>query len=127
MLHFDLRSRVRELWNRFRTGGITNPQSAIEQISYLMFLKRLEDIDNSESACAKLRELSFTSRFDGYEDCRWSFIRKQNPERMLSLVRDRAFLFLKELRTNGNSFSAAMRNAVFTIPKASLLAEAIEI
>jgi type I restriction enzyme M protein len=127
MLKTELKSKIRDLWNRFWSGGIANPLSAIEQISYLIFLKRLEDLDNDEAAHAKRQGLKFESRFKRHDDCRWSFIKQQHPDRMLELIRDTAFPFIKELKTNGNTFSSSMRDAVFIIPKASLLAGAVEI
>src|SRR6266700_1692428 len=99
-----LKSQVDALWNRFWSGGIANPLSAIEQISYLIFLKRLEDLDTDEAALAQRQGRTFTSYFEGHDDCRWSFIKQQHPDRMLELVRDKAFPFLKNLKTNGNTF-----------------------
>lgn len=49
----NLKSKVDSLWNRFWSGGISNPLTAIEQMSYLIFLKRLEDMDNARAAAAK--------------------------------------------------------------------------
>ncbi len=127
MLKSELKQKIDDLWDRFWSGGIANPLSAIEQISYLIFLKRLEDLDTHEAALAKRHQRTFTSYFEGHDDCRWSFIKEQYPDRMLELVRDKAFPFLKDLRTNGNTFSEAMKDAVFIIPKASLLSSAVAI
>ena len=55
-----LKSQVDSLWNRFWSGGISNPLTAIEQMSYLIFLKRLEDTDNMRTA-AKRRKRDFKS------------------------------------------------------------------
>ena len=127
MLTYELKQKIDDLWDRFWSGGIANPLSAIEQISYLIFLKRLEDLDTHEASLAKRQQRTFTSYFEGNEDCRWSSIKEQHPDRMLEIVRDKAFPFLKNLRTNGNTFSEAMKDAVFIIPKASLLASAVAI
>jgi len=59
-----LKSKVDSLWNRFWSGGISNPLTAIEQMSYLIFLKRLEDNDNANAAAAKRRNLEFKSVFN---------------------------------------------------------------
>jgi type I restriction enzyme M protein len=128
MLADDLRRKIDDLWNRFWSGGIANPLSAIEQISYLIFLKRLEDLDRDEEALARRQGRAYTSYFNGHEECRWSKIKElSSPERMLELVRDKAFPFLKGLKTNGNTFPEAMKDAVFIIPKASLLGSAVDI
>ena len=60
----DLKSKVDSLWNRFWSGGISNPLTAIEQMSYLIFLKRLEDMDNARSAAAKRRKQDYKSIFN---------------------------------------------------------------
>ncbi|KAB2881549.1 hypothetical protein F9K33_00385 [bacterium] len=59
----DLRSKIDSLWDKFWSGGISNPRTAIEQMSYLIFLKRLEDMDNARAAAAKRRGQAFTSLF----------------------------------------------------------------
>ncbi|HYV91139.1 MAG TPA: type I restriction-modification system subunit M N-terminal domain-containing protein [Chitinophagales bacterium] len=79
----QLRSQVDALWDKFWSGGISNPLSAFEQMSYLLFLKRLEDMDNARAARAKRRSTPFKSVFDGKmvsaekkidkAKCRWSY------------------------------------------------------
>jgi len=127
MLSDSLKVQIDLLWSRFWAGGIANPLAAIEQISYLIFIKRLEEVDNREQASAKRNGRRFKSRFKGHGACRWSALRHLPPEKMLRTLRDRVFPFLKKLPTNGNTFSEAMRDAVFAIPKASLLREAVKI
>jgi type I restriction enzyme M protein len=71
--------------NRFWSAGLTNPLVAVEQITYLLFLKRLEDIDR------KRQQRGFPSIYAGKENCKWSYIRqeKTNP-----LASDRSGLSL---------------------------------
>jgi type I restriction enzyme M protein len=127
MLTPELQAKIRELWNRFWAGGIANPLSAIEQISYLIFIRRLEELDNQEATEATRDGRPFASRFADCEECRWSYIKAQSPERMLSLVRDEVFPFVKHLQLDGKAFAAAMKDAVFIIPKASLMASAVQL
>jgi type I restriction enzyme M protein len=127
MLAPELERKIDDLWNRFWSGGIANPLSAIEQISYLIFLKRLEDLDNDEEALAMRQGRAYASFFEGHAECRWSSLKEQSPERLLELMHDKAFPFLKNLKTNGNTFPEAMKDAVFIIPKASLLSSAVDI
>ncbi|MDI6804665.1 MAG: type I restriction-modification system subunit M N-terminal domain-containing protein [Bacteroidota bacterium] len=82
-----LKSKVDALWDKFWSGGIANPITAIEQMSYLIFLKRLEDMDNARSAAARRRvgrsdtsssnertdSSLYKSIFKGNEECRWSY------------------------------------------------------
>ncbi len=132
-----LKSQVDSLWNRFWSGGISNPLTAIEQMSYLIFLKRLEDIDNSRAATAKRRKQDFKSLFSGKmniggrkiekDKCRWSYWSQLSGDEMIRHVRDVVFEFLRNLGSETSSFTQHMEDAMFSIPKASLLQEAVKI
>jgi type I restriction enzyme M protein len=134
----QLKSKVDALWDRFWSGGIANPITAIEQMSYLIFLKRLEDMDNARAAAAKRvgRVADSTRRdgvspyksiFTGNKECRWSYWSQLPGDQMLKHVRDKVFNFLRELGSDTSSFTQHMQDAVFVIPKASLLQEAVKI
>ncbi|HYV94990.1 MAG TPA: N-6 DNA methylase [Chitinophagales bacterium] len=133
----QLRSQVDALWDKFWSGGISNPLSAIEQMSYLIFLKRLEDMDNARAATAKRRSTPFKSVFDGKMEsagkkidkakCRWSYWSQLPGEEMIRHVRDVVFDFLRNLGSETSAFTQHMVDAVFIIPKASLLQEAVKI
>lgn len=123
----NLKSKVDALWDRFWSGGISNPLAAIEQMSYLMFLKRLEDMDNARSASAKRRGQTHKSIFKGNEKCRWSYWSQLPGDQMIKHVRDTVFDFLRSLGSETSSFTQHMQDAVFIIPKASLLQEAVKI
>ena len=60
----QLKSQVDALWNRFWSGGITNPLNAIEQMSYLIFLKRLEDLENSNERKAARKKETYVSVYE---------------------------------------------------------------
>ncbi len=122
-----IKQKIDSLWDKFWSGGISNPLTAIEQMSYLIFLKRLEDVDNSNVASAKRRNKKFNSVFIGNEDCRWSYWSQLSGEQMIKLVRDNVFDFLRNLGSETSSFTQYMQDAVFIIPKASLLQEAVNI
>lgn len=79
MLAPHLKSKVDELWNKFWSAGITNPLVAIEQITYLLFLKRLEGLDAERVKQGKKSIYSTNSFNPDGEQCRWSFI-TQEPE-----------------------------------------------
>ncbi|KAB2881545.1 SAM-dependent DNA methyltransferase [bacterium] len=135
----DLRSKIDSLWDKFWSGGISNPLTAIEQMSYLIFLKRLEDMDNARAAAAKRRGQAFTSLFSdkgrapkdiknfSYKDCKWSHWSQLPGDQMLKHVRDKVFDFLREVGGEASTFTQHMEDAVFVIPKASLLQEAVKI
>lgn len=123
----EIKSKIDKLWDIFWSGGIANPLTAIEQMSYLIFMKRLEDMDNHERKTSERRELSYTSIFKDKENCRWSHWMHFDAETMLKHVRDIVFPFIKELRGDGNFYSESMKDAVFLIPRPSLLQEAVKI
>nr|WP_295920681.1 N-6 DNA methylase [uncultured Xanthomonas sp.] len=84
MLAPHLRKNVDKLWDRFWSAGLTNPLVAVEQITYLLFLKRLEDLDTDRVAAGKpsVYERSLpddAAQFDG-DTCRWSYIRQQSND-----------------------------------------------
>ncbi|MBI2183952.1 MAG: SAM-dependent DNA methyltransferase [Thaumarchaeota archaeon] len=128
MLAPELKSQINKLWDRFWSGGIANPLTAIEQMSYLIFMKRLEDLDSIHTKRAAARKETHESIFDGYENCRWSQWKHLNAESMLKHVQEVVFPFIKNL-TNGDDvlYAQYMKDAVFVIPKASLLQEAVAI
>lgn len=122
-----IKQKVDSLWDKFWSGGISNPLTAIEQMSYLIFLKRLEDNDNSMAASAKRRNTKYTSMFRGNEDCRWSKWSQLPGDEMLRYVRDKVFDFLRNLGGETSTFTQHMQDAYFSIPKATLLQEAVNL
>lgn len=116
------------MWDRFWSGGIANPLTAIEQISYLIFMKRLEDLDNIHEKRAAARKEKYKSVFDGHNNCKWSHWKHMNAEDMLKHVGNVVFPFIKNLHDGEDVlFSQYMKDAVFIIPKPSLLQEAVSI
>lgn len=61
----ELRSKIDQLWNKFWSGGISNPLTAIEQITYLLFMKRLDELDQKRQADADFTGEEYTSKFEG--------------------------------------------------------------
>lgn len=128
MLAQELKSQINKLWDKFWSGGISNPLTAIEQMSYLIFMKRIEDLDNRHKSLAEARKEKYESIFEEYPDCRWSHWKHFNAEDMLRHVRDAVFPFIKKIRKGEDTlFAESMKDAVFLIPKASLLQEAVSI
>lgn len=127
MLDQQLKSKVKQLWDKFWSGGISNPLQAIEQMSYLLYMKRLEDEDVKRRNNAKLRQENYTSLFHGCDDCKWSVWKNYPSDKILDHVRDNVFPFLKKIGGEESLYSLYMKDAVFTIPTASLLIEAVKI
>ena len=127
MLDSDLKSKINQLWDKFWSGGISNPLQAIEQMSYLLFMKQLEDQDNAKRDNARLAGEDFTSLFQDCPECKWSEWSEYSSEDMLSHVRDKVFPFLRNLGDEDSLYSRYMNDAVFAIPTGSLLTEATKI
>ncbi len=134
-----LKSLIDKLWNNFWSGGISNPLTAIEQITYLIFMKRLDDLEAKRERDAEFTGEKYTSRFSGKfkvpgstetiarDKLRWSQFKRMPADQMLLHVQTKVFPFLKELNGHLSPFTKSMANAVFIMPKPSLLVEAINI
>jgi type I restriction enzyme M protein len=128
MLDPAIKAKIDKLWNMFWAGGLANPLTAIEQMSYLIFMKRLEDLDNFHRLRAEARKEGHKSIFDLHSDCRWSNWKHMNADEMYKHVTEVVFPFIKYLRNGPDVlYSRYMRDATFMIPKASLVQEAVSI
>lgn len=135
----QLKSLIDKLWNNFWSGGISNPLTAIEQITYLIFMKRLDELESKRERDAEFTGEKYSSRFKGKftipgseqtidkKELRWSVFKHLPADEMLFHVQSKVFPFLKELNGEASPFTRQMANAVFIMPKASLLVEAINI
>ena len=133
-----LKSLIDRLWNNFWSGGISNPLTAIEQITYLLFMKQMDDLEAKRERDAEFTGEAYTSKFVGKykvpgsdtevdkQDLRWKNFKRMPAEAMLLHVQTKVFPFLKAFE-GGSKFTHAMANAVFIMPKPSLLVEAIKI
>ena len=127
MLHTELKSKIRKLWDKFWSGGISNPLQAIEQISYLIFMKKLEDKDVLDEQNATLRGIKFKSIFEGHRECRWSVWSEYPSDNILAHVRDIVFTFMRGLGGDNSHYKNYMKDATFSLPTSSLLIEAVAI
>jgi len=139
MLSAGIKSEINKLWDRFWSGGIANPLTAMEQISYLLFMRRLDEMDLKEKKKAEFTGESYRSLFEGKfklpgmdeevekETLRWSYFKQMEGGEMLVHVQNKVFPFIKQLNGDGSSFGKYLKDAVFIIPKPSLLVESISI
>jgi type I restriction enzyme M protein len=57
MITGTIKSQVDQIWNSFWSGGISNPLEVIEQITYLLFMRRLDDLQTlEENKSARLKQ-----------------------------------------------------------------------
>jgi type I restriction enzyme M protein len=136
MLTGELRSQVDRLWMAIYTGGISNPLKVVEQITYLMFLKRLDELQTlEENKSQRLgkpieREI-FPAGKDvrgcSYADMRWGRLKNQSSDRMFTIVSDHVFPYLREMGGANGTYSKLMADARFEIPKAALLTNIVDL
>lgn len=123
----QLRTKVDALWDKLWAGGLSNPLDAIEQLSFLLFLKQLEEREQDAERAARLRGTEFEPLFphtDEGHKLRWSYWSQLPAADALAQLKDHVFPFLKTLGERAGSFGEHMANAEFKINKASLLIEA---
>jgi type I restriction enzyme M protein len=131
----EIRSKVDQVWNAFWAGGIANPLEVIEQITYLLFIRGLDDIQTREESKATMlgqpvERRVFPEGADArgmaYDRLRWSRFRHEDPVTMYSILDQHVFPFLREMGEAGSSHAEHMKGARFTIPTPGLLAKVVD-
>ena len=132
MINGELRSTIDRVWDAFWSGGISNPLEVIEQITYLLFLRRLDDIQKNAEAKARFTDgrIENPMYLPGQEHLRWSAFKQLSPDRMFARVRDEVFPYLQNLGSqfsgDDSTFTHHMKGARFTIPKPELLVKVVD-
>ncbi|MBX2907229.1 MAG: SAM-dependent DNA methyltransferase [Taibaiella sp.] len=130
MLTQELRADIDKIWNTFWTGGISNPLSVIEQITYLLFIKRLDELqqlkENKASLLGKPIEKPIYQPSE--KELRWSSFKDLEPEQMHKLFtkENGVFDFMKNYGAKDSAFGRFMKGAVFMIPTPRLLANVVD-
>ncbi|MCB1699542.1 MAG: SAM-dependent DNA methyltransferase [Halioglobus sp.] len=135
MITGEIKSKVDRIWDTMWSGGISNPLSVIEQLTYLLFIKRLDELHTLREAKAArtgkpIEEPVFAPEQDSI---RWSRFKEAAPEKMFETVRDEVFPFIKSLGKNGgdeaegdSTYSHHMKDALFMMPTARVLANVVD-
>ena len=137
MITGELKNRIDSLWDDFAAGGIVNPLTVIEQITYLMFIHDLDEADNKGSMEAMMLGISNESIFkdkvevegrtvDG-KQLKWSVFQDFPAEKMFDVVKNEVFPFIINLHSDRESaYSKYMSDAIFMIPTPLLLSKVVE-
>jgi type I restriction enzyme M protein len=128
MITGELKGRIDRLWEEFWTGGITNPLTVIEQITFLMFARLLDMVESQNERKARRTGKKFQRLFPADEDgqnLRWSQFKNLGAEEMLKLVRDSVFPHFRKISLDGASFAEFMKDAQLLIQKPTLLVSAV--
>ena len=108
----DLKSKVDRVWDAFWSGGISNPLEVIEQITYLLFIRRLDDLVTLAEQKARRAGKPERTRFGpDQQDLRWSVFKNEEAGQMFKTVGERAFPFLRELGGDGSTYGEHMKDA----------------
>lgn len=127
MVTGEIKNKVDRIWETFWTGGITNPLSVIEQITYLLFIRGLDDVETKREKEASVLRVSHKPIFPkDKQHLRWSKFKSFEAERMYKVVSNEVFPFIKSLHGERNSaYSKYMSDAIFIIPTPLLLEKVV--
>ncbi len=137
MITGELKNRIDSIWQIFWTGGLTNPLEVIEQMTYLMFIRDLDDTDNIRSKESAMLGLPFESIFtkeiklgdrliDGAQ-MKWSVFRDLPADKMYTVMQEMVFPFIKNLHADKESaYSKYMDDAIFKLPTPLMLSKVVD-
>ncbi|PEM55580.1 type I restriction-modification system subunit M [Bacillus wiedmannii] len=128
MITGELRSKVDKLWEVFWTGGITNPLSVIEQFTYLLFIKGLNEIETTKESEAMFLGLEYEGIFPkDKQHLRWSKFKNLEAKQMFDVVSKEVFPFIKNLHGKKDSaYAKYMGDAIFMIPTPQMLTKIVD-
>ena len=129
MITGELKNKVDKIWEVFWTGGITNPLEVIEQFTYLLFIRQLDDVETTKENEAGFLGVEFQGMFP--PDCqeyRWSrFKNLGDAQEIYNIVLNGVFPFIKNLHQDGDSaYSKYMGDAIFKVPTPAMLTKLID-
>ncbi|WP_343009700.1 class I SAM-dependent DNA methyltransferase [Clostridium celatum] len=128
MITGEIKNKIDKIWETFWTGGITNPLEVIEQFTYLLFIKGLDDKEIIKENDAILLGIDFDRTFpEDKQNLRWSKFKNFEAETMYDVVANEVFPFIKNLHTNKDSaYAKYMGDAIFKIPTPLMLSKIID-
>ena len=128
MITGELKNKVDKIWETFWTGGITNPLTVIEQFTYLLFIKGLDEAETQREQEAALLGIEFERIFpEDKQHLRWSKFKNLEASQMYEIVSKEVFPFIKSLHGNKNSaYAKYMSDAIFMIPTPQMLSKIVD-
>ena len=141
MITGEIKNRIDGIWDAFWTGGITNSITILEQMTYLFFMKMLDDAQLKKEATASVFGVEISDPVFGkdmwhnpdtdkdvpYETLRWNVFKNYEPTKMFNVVRNDVFPFIKNLNnSSSSSYSKFMKEAVFMIQNPRTLLKVVE-
>ena len=141
MITGEIKNRIDGIWDAFWTGGITNSITILEQMTYLFFMKMLDDAQLKKEATASVFGVEISDPVFGkdmwhnpdtdkdvpFESLRWNVFKNYEPTKMFNVVRNDVFPFIKNLNnSSSSSYSKFMKEAVFMIQNPRTLLKVVE-
>ena len=141
MITGELKNKVDRIWQYFWTAGVTNPMTVMEQFTYLLYIKILDDkqLQEEQNANAfgfKLVDCVFpdgewfnpaTEKMVRYEDMRWHVFKNTGAAAMFDMVRNNVFEFIKHIGVGEDSaYSRFMKSAIFLVPDMNVLQDIVD-
>ena len=141
MITGDIKNKIDNIWITIHSGGLTNPLSVVEQVTYLLFIKLLDDNQikkerNAEVLGVQPKNLLFGSgNFidekeninEPYQNLRWSHFKNFEPQALFNTVKDKVFPFIKQINNGKDTaFSRYMKDAVFMVPTPRVLLKVVD-
>ena len=141
MITGEIKNRIDSIWDTFWTGGITNSITILEQMTYLFFMKMLDDAQRTKEANANawgvaIKDPTFkegmwhnpeSDKDVPYESLRWNVFRNMEAEAMYNIISRDVFVFIKNLNEGKESaYSRFMQNATFLIQSPRTLTKIVE-
>ena len=142
MITGEIKNKIDQIWDVFFVAGITSPIAVLEQMTYIFFMKLLDDKQLNEEALnaflgQPLKNPAFppgkmwhnpeTDQDVPYEEMRWHKFKDLGPDNMYQMVRQNVFEFIKHIGTGEESaYSRYMKSAIFLIPNARTLSKIVD-
>ncbi|ACO86199.1 HsdM family class I SAM-dependent methyltransferase [Clostridium botulinum] len=128
MITGELKSKIDRIWETFWTGGITNPLEVIEQFTYFLFIKDLDDNEILAESDAELLGIPFEGMFPSDKQyLRWSKFKNEEAGEMYRIVSQEVFPFIKDIHGDKQSaYSKYMSDAMFKIPTPLMLSKIVD-
>ena len=140
MITGEKKQQVDNIWQIFWNSGFTQPSAIFEQITYLLFMKMLDEKQLEKESIANLTGDTLlnptfpegnwhnpsTDQDVPYNELRWHVFKEMEPTTMLNRVRNDVFMFLRNIGGSGSAYSKAMEDTVFQITNARLLSRVVE-
>lgn len=128
MITGELKSKIDTVWNAFWSGGISNPLEVIEQITYLLFIRRLDELQTLKEKKARVTGAIDGPIFmPGQSHLRWKNLKNAAAADAHQVMGQEVFPFLHKLGGEGSTYSDHMKDARYTIPTSALLSKVLDL